>query len=210
MTSLFDLLLAVHITAGFTALSAAAGAILTKKGMTIHRYCGRIFLFAMTGIFLTSIPMSLIKKDLFLLLIALFSYYFAISGWVYAKNRTGIASRLAWALAFMMLIVACTMLVTSLRTSDASYQPTVLMVFGILGCMISLSDIKMFYGHKATGNMRIIKHFSAMLGATIAASTAFTVVNVQTHPAYIAWLAPTFIIVPFILWWRWRLTRAPL
>jgi hypothetical protein len=43
-----------------------------------------------------------------------------------------------------------------------------------------------------------------MLGATIAALTAFTVVNIHTHPAYIAWIAPTILVLPVMLWWQKR------
>ncbi len=208
MTTVFNSLLVVHITSGFTALTAAFGALLTEKGMYLHRLFGKLFLYAMTGIFITAIPMCYITQDLFLFLIALFSYYFAISGYFYARNRTGIASKYAWTVTIMMFWVGLYMISYSLsHLHTHNYQVTVLLIFGILGCSTSIGDLKTYYFDEATGNLRIIKHLSAMLGATIAACTAFTVVNIHTNPAYIAWVAPTVVMVPLIFYWTRRVKQ---
>ena len=103
MTPTFSALLLIHIIFGFTSISAAVGAISTKKGGTVHRFCGKVFVCGMTGIFITAIPLSLMKNDLFLFLIALLSYYLALSGWLFAKNRSGVASLFAWSVATIML-----------------------------------------------------------------------------------------------------------
>ena len=200
---IFNALLVIHILAGFTSLSAAFGAILAKKGMPTHRLCGKVFVGGMTIIFCTAVPMSLINHDLFLFLIAFFSYYFALSGFMFARNRSGTPSVFAWIIAVIMLGIGITMLSYSLiHLHDQNYQNTVLIIFGIVSCLISTSDIKSYYYQSATGNERIIKHLSAMLGATIATITAFTVVNVHTNPGYIAWIAPTLVILPLIIWWK--------
>lgn len=205
MISVFNSLLIIHITSGFTALSSTIGALLAEKGMYRHRLCGRIFLYAMTGIFVTAIPMCYITQDLFLFLIALFSYYFAISGYFFAKNRTGVATTYAWTITVIMFWLGLYMISYSLsHFHSQNYQVTVLLIFGILGCITSIGDLKTYYFDEATGNMRIIKHLSAMLGATIAACTAFTVVNFHTNPAWIAWIAPTALILPVILYWTKR------
>lgn len=208
MTFPFNILLFIHIVCGFTSLSAAAGAICTKKGEFTHRTCGKIFVLGMTGIFLTAIPMSLITHDIFLFLIAIFSYYFALSGFLFAKTRSDMASIYAWALAIIMLVTGLAMLAYSIfYLSFNNYQGTVLTIFGALSCTTAMSDLKTYYYKKAVGNFRIIKHLTAMLGATIATLTAFTVVNFQTHPAFIAWLAPTVLILPVIFYWRHRVSK---
>jgi hypothetical protein len=43
-----------------------------------------------------------------------------------------------------------------------------------------------------------------MLGGTIAAVTAFTVVNVRIEPAFVVWLAPTVVLAPVIAYWTAR------
>lgn len=208
MISVFHSLLMTHIICGFSALACAAGAMFTEKGMQRHRLFGRLFLYAMTGIFVTAIPMSYITENLFLFLIALFSYYFAISGYFFARNRTGIATTYAWTVAIIMFWVGLYMISYSLsHFHSQSYQVTVLLLFGILGCMTSIGDLKTYYFDEAIGNLRIIKHLSAMLGATIAACTAFTVVNIHTNPAWIAWIAPTVVIAPVIMYWNRRVKK---
>src|SRR5437868_6301786 len=84
--------------------------MLATKGQHRHRLCGRFFFYGMTGIFITAIPLSIIKSNLFLFLIAIFSYYLAFSGWRYAKNRSGLASRLDWSVCIVMLITSLIML----------------------------------------------------------------------------------------------------
>ncbi len=39
-----------------------------------------------------------------------------------------------------------------------------------------------------------------MMGASIAAATAFLVVNIQTNPVWITWIAPTVVITPLIIY----------
>lgn len=210
MPSIFNLLLFIHIICGFTALTAAIGAISTKKGGRIHRLCGRIFVTGLTGIVITAIPMTIIKHDMFLFLIALFSYYFALSGWMYAKNRSGIASTLAWTISTLMLCLGFAMICYSLfHLHHNDYQANVLILFGVIASVTASADLKTYFYKNAIGNFRIVRHLSAMLGATIATTTAFTVVNFHSHPEYLAWIAPTIFITPLILWWRLRVMQWP-
>jgi uncharacterized membrane protein len=204
--SLFFPLLFVHIVCGFTALSTAALALATKKGADFHRAAGRLFVLAMTGILFTAIPLSYLTKNIFLFLIALFSYYLAISGYLYAKHRDGKARIFAWLASILIVLIGLCMIVAAryLPTSN-DYPSIVLDIFGVFAITNGLADIKMYYQKKAVGRIRITKHLSAMLGATIATITAFTVVNITTHPAFIAWIAPTVVIVPVIYWWRYRI-----
>jgi hypothetical protein len=51
---------------------------------------------------------------------------------------------------------------------------------------------------------RIAAHLGRMLGGTIAAVTAFTVVNVRIEPAFVVWLAPTVVLTPVIAYWTAR------
>jgi uncharacterized membrane protein len=203
--SLLSALLIVHIGCGFASLACALGAMLSVKGQSRHRLFGQGFLFAMSGIFVTAIPLSIVMSNLFLLLIAIFSYYQALSGWRYAKNRSGAPNALDKTISFIMLLTGLFMLVAgSTKIATQSYQNTVLIVFGILGCMSSLSDFKTYHSHSAVGKQRIAKHLGAMLGATIAAVTAFSVTNLHFLPPLAVWLGPSVLLVPVLRWWRYK------
>ena len=91
------ILLIVHIFAGFTALTAATVATLTKTLNVAHRwhvYSGTVFFCSMVVIFFTAIPLSLIRPNTFLFLIAILSFYLP---WrVGATPRIGAAVRDPW------------------------------------------------------------------------------------------------------------------
>src|SRR5262249_23722902 len=96
MSNIFYILLVIHITAGFISLFSALFAMLSTKGQTKHRFFGKCFFYGMTTVFFTAVPLSLIKSNLFLFLIAIFSYYLALTGWRYAHNRNGVPAKLDW------------------------------------------------------------------------------------------------------------------
>lgn len=91
-----QLLLVTHILAGGIAVLGAALAILSDKGKRLHVLSGRTFFWGMAIIFLTAIPMSIINSNVFLFLVAIFSFYLAYAGMRFARNRQGVASLLDW------------------------------------------------------------------------------------------------------------------
>ena len=86
---IMEYLLPIHILAGTIALFAAAFAICSEKGKKIHITAGRTYYLGMAGIFLTALPMSIITSNIFLFLIAFFSFYLAFAGRRFAQNRKG-------------------------------------------------------------------------------------------------------------------------
>lgn len=177
--------------------------MLSAKGQDKHRMFGKLFFSGMTGVFITAIPLSIIIKNSFLFLIAIFSYYLAFSGWRYSQNRSGLPRRLDWAISIFMLIISITMLIIGVGNPH-QYKGIVLLVFGLLGLTFSFDDVKTYYYHSAVGKQRISKHLGAMLGATIAAITAFVVTNIHIKSTLFLWLGPTIGITPIIFWWKYK------
>ena len=206
---MYAALLSIHIAAGFTALITAAVAAVTPKGARSHIYAGRTFVLGMALVFLTALPMTLIKPNLFLLLIAIFSFYLALTGWLRARNRRGIPTPVEWIAAGAMVLTALAMGVRGIlviRAGDS--MGTVLLVFGGIGGLLALRDVQSLRSQGYTGTLRIVAHLTRMMAGTIAAVTAFTVVNVRVEPAFVVWLAPTVVLTPLIIYWRARIRRA--
>ena len=202
-------LLSIHIAAGFAALIMAAVAAVTPKGERWHVYAGRVFVLGMAVVFLTAVPMTLIKPNLFLLLIAVFSFYLALTGWLRARNRRGIPTPAEWAAAGAMMLTAVVMAVRGvvvLRAGDS--MGTVLLVFGAIGGLLAARDVQSLRAHRYTGTIRIVAHLTRMMAGTIATVTAFTVVNVRIEPQFVVWLAPTVVLTPVIVYWSARMRRA--
>ena len=74
------------------------------KGKKVHIIAGRTYFWGMTIIFLTAIPMSIVSGNVFLFLIAIFSFYLAYAGMRFARNRTGIANIFDWVAVGLMIL----------------------------------------------------------------------------------------------------------
>ena len=98
------ILLSIHILAGTIALLFAALAVSSEKGKKSHVLSGRAYFWSMVGIFLTAIPMSIINSNIFLFLIAIFSFYLAFAGMRFAKNRKSIATTIDWIAVSLMIL----------------------------------------------------------------------------------------------------------
>lgn len=62
-------------------------------------------------------------------------------------------------------------------------------------------DIKLYKGNNTVKNYWLLIHIQRMIGAYIAALTAFLVVNNTYLPSLAAWLLPTVILTPLIFYW---------
>src|ERR1700719_4075986 len=73
--------LAVHITCGATGFVCAPVALATAKGGKTHRRWGMVYFWAMAGVALTAMIMSIALPILFLALVAVFSFYSAFGAY---------------------------------------------------------------------------------------------------------------------------------
>ena len=196
-------LLILHILSGAIALFSAALALSTEKGKKFHVLSGKSYFWAMVLIFLTAIPMSILKSNVFLFLIAIFSFYLAFSGMRFARNRKGIPTRLDLiAVNFMFLSGAGMWILAIIFFINSDSQFITLIVFGFLALFLGYGDFQTFKNQTATGKERIAKHLTNMMGGTIAVVTAVLVVNPPADPEWVWWILPTVLITPVISWWN--------
>jgi uncharacterized membrane protein YidH (DUF202 family) len=197
------ILLFIHILAGSVALVSAALALSTEKGKKFHVLIGKAYFWSMVIIFLTALPMSIITGNVFLFLIAIFSFYLAFSGMRFAKNRTGVPTREDLiAVNFMFLSGVGMWILAIIFFIDNNSQFITLTVFGFLALFLGYGDFQTFKDQTAIGKERIAKHLTNMMGATIAVVTAVLVVNPPTNPEWVWWILPTALITPVIFWWN--------
>ena len=196
-------LLPIHILTGALALVSAAVALYCVKGKRTHILSGKIYFWSMVTIFLTAIPMSIASSDIFLFLIAIFSFYLAFAGMRFARNRNGIPTRSDWLAVFSMMLSGIGMwILAAFYLANENSQSIVLIVFGFLAISIGYTDYKSHKDESATGKPRISKHLTNMLGGTIAVVTAVLVVNPPFDPEWVWWVLPTTAITPIIFWWN--------
>ena len=198
-----QILLPIHILAGTIALLCAALAFSSEKGKRLHVLSGRAYFWSMAIIFLTAIPMSIISSNIFLYLIAIFSFYLAFSGMRFARNRKGTATTLDWIAVSLTILSGLGMLILSaIFFSNDDSQYIVLLVFGFLAITLGYGDFKSYKNNTATGKERVSRHLSNMMGGTIAVITAVVVVNPPFEPEWVWWVLPTALITPVIFWWN--------
>ena len=198
-----QILLPIHILAGTIAVLCAALTVLSEKGKRVHVLSGKAYFWGMATIFLTAIPMSIISSNVFLFLVAIFSFYLAFAGMRFAKNRTGIAATSDWlAVSFMGLSGLGMLILAAIYFANDNSRYIVLLVFGFLAIALGYGDLTSYINKTATGKERISRHLTNMLGGTIAVVTAFLVTAVELKPAWVLWVLPTVLITPVIFWWN--------
>ena len=205
---MIQILLPIHILAGIIALTSAALSVSSEKGKKLHVLSGRTYFWSMLAIFLTAIPMSIIGSNIFLFLIAIFSFYLAFSGMRFARNRKGVATTLDWIAVCLMIFSGFGMWILAvIFFSNNNSQYIVLLVFGFLAITLGYADFRSYKNNSATGKDRISRHLTNMMGGTIAVITAVLVVNPPFEPEWVWWVLPTVLITPIIFWWNFKVLK---
>ena len=186
----------------------SALSVLSEKGKWFHVLSGRTYFGCMAVIFLTAIPMSIISSNVFLFLIAIFSFYLAFAGMRFARNRKGVATIIDWIAVSLMILSGLGMLILAvIYFSNNNSQYIVLLVFGFLAIALGYADFKSYKNKTVTGKERISRHLTNMMGGTIAVVTAVLVVNPPFEPEWIWWVLPTALITPVIFWWNAKVLK---
>ena len=199
-------LLILHVAAGSLALLAAIFAITFRKGARKHNFAGKTYFWSMMVVAATAIPVSILRPNMMLFFVALFSSYMAYTGWRFGRKSRYIMNRKPY-VEWTMLVVGLAMVASGLfQVLTGTPMGWVLVAFGSIGIQFAVQDLR-GWGRAEDFGTRISNHLSHMLGGTIATVTAVLVQQVvprldPTSPlTVIVWLAPTVIITPLIIIW---------
>lgn len=206
---LFTVFLAIHIGAGTLALASGTVALVSRKGVGLHRRAGTLFFIAMVANTLASFVLATIHPSAFLLAIGVFSLYLVFAGWRAIVSRGPKAQALDWAAALIMLAVGIFMIGRAgweMFLGPIGANPA-LLVFGGIGGALAVEDLRSFAHVLPRGPERLSRHLTRMVAAMIATTTAFAVVNLHQLPQLVPWLGPTVIGVPLIVYWNIRVQR---
>lgn len=198
MKTVLTLLLVLHVVSGFTALITDGIASFTRKGGKGHRRSGQWYFWAMTGVFITAIAISVLKSLAFLFMVGFFSYYFVVRGYrmLYLKGlgRSQKPAVLDWAIMSAALLFGLGLMVwaVSQKLSGSSFWP-VPMVFGGISTGFALADLRLFVAGPKEKLHWLLGHIVSMGAGYVATWTAFVVTNIRFLPPVLVWLAPSFI-----------------
>ena len=200
---LFRALLVVHIFAGAIALVVAPGAMLTFKGGLWHRRWGKAYFWATIVIAATGAVMLYLHPNLFLLMVAVFSFYLVFSGYrvLHRKKPGQRATSLDQAITLAMILFGLGFIaygVLRLQTSSFGIVP---IVFGAIALLLAGSEMIQFRRPPTEKRWWWFSHMRNMLAAYIATVSAFSVVNLTFLPPVLRWLWPTVVGTTGIVIW---------
>lgn len=209
----------LHIASGFTALVVAPLAMVAAKGGDAHRRWGKLFFYAMAVVAFTAIVMGIMHPNVFLAMVAVFSFHMIASGYralhlkrLHEGQRPG---KLDLILQGSAGVINGGLFIWGLTNYLLGHRGTttiLFLVFGTIGSLMVWRNIQRFYKRSHDKHEWLYAHMAGFLGGYIATVSAFSVVNMEfITPAWMQWLWPTFVGVPVIVLWsryyKKRLTR---
>lgn len=205
----YKIALALHIISGFLALSSGLFSVIFKKGGIWHRRSGKVFFYSMLGVCFSSFYISILKSNQFLFHIGIFSLYMNYFGFMAVKNKSLKPKPLDWPI----LIAAGINCIFMLLSGNI-----VLMVFGGICVYTLLQNIRVIVavlrGKELQPFAWLRMHIGMMMGAFIATTTAFLLVNVESLPFehlpyWFTWFLPAVLLLPLSIYYTRRYVIQP-
>ena len=203
MENLIQSVLYFHAFSGAVALISGIVAIISKKGRKTHILSGKFYFWSMLSVIITGLIVGSYRGNLFLQLIAIFSFYMAFTGKQVLRNKKEfIVKPIDWGVNIISLMTGLFMLylviINIQKVGFAGVIP-MLLVFGFLLSWMAAEDLNKMRKKKFVKNDWLYTHIGRMGGSFIATSTAFLLVNISFEPRWVVWLAPTAIGTPLII-----------
>ena len=214
MELLERILILSHVIAGVSSLlMGLASAFIGKKGGKLHRQVGKVFFWCMFWVFISAmLIISFVRFNSFLMVIAVFSFYMAFSGYRVLKiKRSMKVERIDWVAAVITILFGLSMLgmgVNYLIQSDFSSVLGYLSLF--FGFFTAQTGWQNYSGFKKLAEAEKMwwwfAHMNSMCGSLIASITAFLVLNgrifnLPSEMVWIPWVLPAIVGVPLISYW---------
>ncbi|MEO0311256.1 MAG: hypothetical protein RIQ89_913 [Bacteroidota bacterium] len=197
MASFKDWLIVVHVISGFTGFLLAPVAVFVKHGGKVHRLVGKIFSIGMLSAAITAWILVYIKPNPFLLMVGIFSSYMVCNGYrVLFRKKITTTKQIPiidWLIVLINLLACIGLILKGIFSWLPGSFGYIAIVLGSLGSLLSFSDIKLFLKPSADKKMWLYVHIRNMIGAWIAAVTAFSATNITFMPTVIQWLWPSVI-----------------
>jgi uncharacterized membrane protein len=203
------LILPVHILAGGVALVAGYVALYAAKGAALHRKSGMLFVGAVVAMSLSGALMATLNGSNISVVAGLLTFYFVTTALLTVRRRSQQSHRLD----AVAMVIALTVSVLGFKTgfelsSGGRPEAAPMFIFGIVGVLAAVGDIRMIRAGGIQGPRRIARHLWRMcFGMWVAAASFFwgppgrvpEVINIPPLLA-VAVLAP----VVAMMYWLWR------
>lgn len=215
MSTVEAVTLGSHVVAGFVALFGGAGAFVTKKGGRRHVLLGRAYVVSMAFVSVSALALFAVDPTRirqFLALVAVFSFYFAFSGYRFLsrKRPDDPAETVDWVAVGLLSASGLGLVGMGAGMLLGGTQfGTVMLVFGGIALAFGAQDLRGFRGNDRDPRAWLYEHLTRMSAGYIATVTAFASVNFLFLPTLVRWLGPTAVGIPAIAYLRRRYESGP-
>ena len=215
MESVFKVFLVLHVAAGTTGLITGPLSMMVQKGGKNHILIGLIFYYAMLVVSLSSFVLAVIHNIPFLFAVGVFTAYLNLTGRRFMTqmqrgkpNQTGNYEKIVAILTGISGLYFLSYGIYILSKGGTFGLVFLAFSFGITRFLIT--DYNLIVKKNVEKLFWLRQHISRMMGAMIAAFTAFAVVNATGRLSLMAWFGPTVVLVPFIIYWQIQVKNKPL
>jgi uncharacterized membrane protein len=199
----------LHIAAGFTALVVAPVAMVVRKGGDAHRRWGKVFFYAMAVVTVTAVFLGIMRPNVFLTLVAVFSFHMVATGYrsLYHKRLHQGQKPDKWDIILQAIAGAVNgglfiWGIVNFMLGHKGSGTLIYIVFGLIGSLMVWRNIQRFYKQNHDKHEWLFAHMSGFLSGYIATVSAFSVVNMEfIKPVWLQWLWPTLVGSPLIFLW---------
>jgi uncharacterized membrane protein len=211
---MLNALLALHVAAGTTALVSMWIPLFARKGADLHRSSGKVFVWAMATVSASALVLAGARflfdprpqarqGGLFLLFISVLTASAVSTGVRVLRAKKRVGPHLHW------WDVGIAALLTAGSVAAAIYGfvtgASLFVAFSVIGLLTGGGQLAYWLRSPTSPMHWWFEHMSSMLGACIAATTAFLVVNAQRMGldtfSMLVWMTPTIVGVPAIAIW---------
>lgn len=219
MATILTYVLSLHVASGFVALATGAAALVAAKGRPVHRKAGRIYFWAMTLVFVTALALAGFRFNRFLFMISFLSYYSVFAGVRALRLKTLHRGQnpawFDWAAGLInagMNVLFVGFGIQILLGHPPRIASALMYIgFGVGGWSISYANLKPFVVRPTAAYHWYLTHTVNMMGSYIATCTAFLstlVSRFQVPYPFLAFVLPSLIGIPVLLWWQYQKEQA--
>ena len=211
MTAIYPYFLTIHIIFGSLGLFTGTVNLLRKKGGKTHVGIGKLFVISMILTGFSALTLSVLKPNLFLFIVGVFTLYLVGTGQAYMRlKKLGQGQKpklIDWILTYCMLLAGVVFVFWGgyILLFQKDSMGITLVTFGLIRLQNVRKDLQNYQGKIKFKVYWLREHIIRLTAAYIATLTAFIVVNQnhfpETIPEVVYWLLPTVILTPLIFKW---------
>jgi len=209
----------LHIIAGLLGLVSGFLALYSAKGAKLHRLGGMVFVVSMLVMASSGTGMSIfVKWNRVNVVAGLLTIYLVSTGLI-AVRRTVEQAR-GWTIGFLVLVLANSVFAIVLAIAALSdhssvdgLPPQPLLMFGLVGLIGAVGDLRVLQAGSIAGTRRLARHLWRLCFALFIASSAFFLGQAKVFPEplrkTVLLATPVLLVLVTMIYWLVRMRRKP-